>query len=376
MRLHSALPFLIPALLAAQAPAQDARALTASYTTLLKGYATKVAEAEKAKRPFLGETPYQVSVRIAHESDPQVRQVLMMARHFMLKAEGDRAGKIPDAVHDYVFAVENSALLELAGQISPDSPALTMVADLDPELLGYIAWHVSGGGFAAQSEMAAATKAFAFYDAVFEKHPEHRVKLLALKSCIELHSRPQDIEGVRAVLARLEAFEPQDPSISTWKSWLVRAAEAEKTAPRVGNPVPAFQLQDLDHPGVTFTPKTFKGKYYLIDFWATWCGPCKRELPFVHRAYAKFHPAGLEILSISRDRKVEDIRAFRKDKEHPMPWHHAFPQGKAGDDLMDRFQVRGIPHIVLVGPDGKILALEDLRGEDLEKTLGKYLKTH
>lgn len=378
MKLYSAIlcNVLAQTFLIAQAPAQNPQALVVKYAELVKNYPQMLKDDQQRKaRIPIQDTVTGISVRIAHEASPEIRQVLMMARHFMVDAMAPDPSKLSVEASNYTSTIGTAWGLELAGQIPPDSPALELVALHQPTYLSFIAWHASGGGFVNQSESIAAANAFAFFDKVFETHPSRAVKGLALASAMELASRPRMIAQVEGYLARLEAFEPSHPAVAQYKKWLVQAREDDKSAPRVGNSVPAFKLQNLDKPSETITPATFKGKYLLLDFWATWCGPCKAELPFVHKAYAKFHPAGLEMLSISWDKKSEDILKFRKDPAHPMPWRHAFPQGKVAEELNRKFQVRGIPHVLLISPEGKILeTAENLRGEKLEETLGKYMK--
>lgn len=142
-----------------------------------------------------------------------------------------------------------------------------------------------------------------------------------------------------------------------------------------GSPVPKFSVVSLENPKVIYTNESFKGKKYLIDFWATWCGPCKAEMPAIHKAYEKFKDKGFEILSISFDQKAEDINKYRKG-EWKMPWLHAFVDGEIKAKLQKDFDAMAIPKPFLVdGDSGKILALTtDLRGENLEKTLEKYFK--
>jgi thiol-disulfide isomerase/thioredoxin/ASC-1-like (ASCH) protein len=143
----------------------------------------------------------------------------------------------------------------------------------------------------------------------------------------------------------------------------------------VGSPIPKFSLVSHDDPKITFTNDSFKGKIYMIDFWATWCGPCKAEMPELHKVYEKFKNKGFEILSISFDQTADAIDKYRKG-EWKMPWLHAFVDGEIKAKLQKDFDAMAIPKPFLVdGNTGRILALTtDLRGENLEKTIEKFLK--
>lgn len=145
-----------------------------------------------------------------------------------------------------------------------------------------------------------------------------------------------------------------------------------------GNEVPDFEIV-LMKDGESGTAQqivsreSMKGRYYLIDFWATWCGPCVKEMPELHAAYEKFGGEDFEILSLSFDGAMETVEKFRKDKWE-MPWLHTFVQGGLESDIAKTFEVVGIPKPVLVDPDGIIVATDsDLRGEKLEETLARYL---
>lgn len=140
----------------------------------------------------------------------------------------------------------------------------------------------------------------------------------------------------------------------------------------VGKPVLAFSIASLEDSTEVFTNESFKGKYYMIDFWATWCGPCVGEMDYLHKAYMRFKDKNFEILSVSLDGSPQDVVKFRRDKWQ-MSWLQAFA-GAWDNKMVKDFEVIGIPHPVLVDTTGMIVAIdEDLRGENLEKTLEKFL---
>ncbi len=141
----------------------------------------------------------------------------------------------------------------------------------------------------------------------------------------------------------------------------------------VGKEVPDFEVTLLDGK-TTVSRKSLKGKYYIIDFWATWCGPCRQEMPGLHAAYQKYNPKGLVILSLSLDRSKDTVIKFQSGK-WKMPWFNAFIDNAFQNPIVRKFEISGIPKPILVGPDSKILATDTmLRGQNLEKTLARFIK--
>ncbi len=139
----------------------------------------------------------------------------------------------------------------------------------------------------------------------------------------------------------------------------------------LGKNVPVFKVTALEDSSKVYTNETFKGKVYLIDFWATWCGPCVAEMANLHTAYDLFKSKNFEILSLSLDRVPEDVKKFRNEK-WKMPWLHAFVTNDK--QLTNEFEVVAIPRPLLVDASGKIVAMEnELRGGLLEQTLAKFL---
>ena len=149
------------------------------------------------------------------------------------------------------------------------------------------------------------------------------------------------------------------------------AAKKVQAALAPGSAFPDFAVKDLS--GNPLSVGGLKGKVVLIDFWATWCGPCRAELPNVIAAYQKYHPKGFEVIGVSLDSDRDKLDAFLK-KTDGMVWAQYFDGKGWQNELAGKYGVESIPFTVLVGPDGKIIKT-DLRGEALiaavEKALAK-----
>ena len=136
--------------------------------------------------------------------------------------------------------------------------------------------------------------------------------------------------------------------------------------------MPPLDISDFkDIEGKPIRMEDYKGKVLLIDFWATWCGPCIGELPNVLEAYKKYHAKGFEILSISFDSDRSKFEKFIK--ERGMTWRHYFDGKRWGNEIGALYNIRAIPHTILVGKDGKIAAI-NLRGGRLIETVRELIE--
>jgi thiol-disulfide isomerase/thioredoxin len=159
---------------------------------------------------------------------------------------------------------------------------------------------------------------------------------------------------------------------TTFAKW-AKAEFSPDAKVAVGKPVLSFSIASLEDSTKIFTNEYFQGKYYMIDFWATWCGPCVAEMEYLHKAYARFKDKNFTMLSVSLDGLPQDVAKFRKGK-WPMPWLHAFGGHGWDSKMVKDFEVMAIPKPILVDSTGTIVATEgDLQGDRLETTLEKYL---
>lgn len=136
----------------------------------------------------------------------------------------------------------------------------------------------------------------------------------------------------------------------------------------IGSQMIDFEQNDSTGAPVRFA--SFKGKYVLVDFWASWCGPCRAENPNVLEAYNKYQDKNFTVVGISLDDKDANWKkAIRDDK---MPWTQLSDLKGWKNEVSTYYGIQGIPSNLLVDPSGKIVA-RDLRGEGLHKKLAELL---
>jgi peroxiredoxin len=160
-----------------------------------------------------------------------------------------------------------------------------------------------------------------------------------------------------------------DPAVRVSRDYIALAERAEiLKRVAVGQKAPDFTLNDPEGNPVSLS--SLQGKYVMIDFWASWCRPCRQENPNVVRMYNKYRDKGFEILGVSLDEdRNKWVKAIEDDQ---LTWTHVSDLQRWGSAPGKLYGVNSIPHTVLIDPAGIIIA-NNLRGAALEQKLQEIL---
>ncbi|GHU78966.1 thiol:disulfide interchange protein [Bacteroidia bacterium] len=193
-------------------------------------------------------------------------------------------------------------------------------------------------------------------------HPASLVAAYVLYRDFSYRLSPEEIESNIQLL---------DPSLlnTQYVNVLKKLAVIQKNV-AIGKPAPDFTLNDTEGNPVRFYDQLSKAKYTLLDFWAAWCGPCRRENPNVVAAYNKYKDKGFGVFGVSLDKNKESwVKAIEKDN---LTWAQVSDLQYWDSAPAQLYGVRAIPSNLLIDKNGIIVA-KNLRGEELHKTLEKLL---
>jgi thiol-disulfide isomerase/thioredoxin len=204
---------------------------------------------------------------------------------------------------------------------------------------------------------------------IYNKNPDRIVRANALRNILDVLYLYQDYKKADYYYNILKK-DYSDINMLLIKNALIEYNPEGRL--KDGKTVPEFNLR-LIGSEKTISPAKLTGKYYLIQFWATWCGPCVAELPEIKNIYNKYKNSHFTIVSISLDNSLETLKSFW-NKKMKMPWYNIILRNGFNDEVVKYFGITSVPATILVNPEGKILAnSNDFRKNGLSKTVDSLL---
>lgn len=200
------------------------------------------------------------------------------------------------------------------------------------------------------------------YKPFVKNNPSSPVALYALNQVAGYDIDPAEIEPI---FNQLAVSTKNYPSA---KAFAKKMETAKKTA--IGQYALEFTQNDTIGKPVSLT--SLKGKYLLVDFWASWCGPCRAENPNVVKAFDKYKGKGFHILSVSLDQPGAKDKWLNAIHDDGMPWTHVSDLKYWQNEVAQLYGIQAIPQNLLLDPTGKIVA-KNLRGKTLEEKLAQFL---
>jgi peroxiredoxin len=223
-----------------------------------------------------------------------------------------------------------------------------------------------GAGEKTKADLAPELKEF---DALLAKHKGEKTddvaQILLMEAVVYQQVLKDEAKG-DALMAQLQKDFPDSK-----QARMVKEQEASKklrASLKEGAKFPDFDVKDSA--GKPLSIADYKGKVLLLDFWATWCGPCVHELPNVIKAYDAYHSKGFDIIGISLDKDEQKLASFTKEKN--MAWRQYFDGLVWQNKLAVKYGINSIPATFLLDGQGIIIG-QDLRGEALDQAVAKAL---
>jgi thiol-disulfide isomerase/thioredoxin len=283
-------------------------------------------------------------VAVAPKIEPPIHKILADLDE-LIRVAPDRKEMAEHSKGDFLTFLalcnDDMAIKALQAQADSKDPA-TAVTGQTGQLV--VAW------LAAAKDEAAQTKVADRFEKLAKAHPENGAlseQIIAMAG----YGNATPALGDRMITIVTDDMK-NDVAEERLAEHKAEVAAAQKIQSLEGKPL---VISGTTPDGSTFSTADYKGKVILVDFWATWCGPCLAELPRVKKMYADYHGKGLEVLGVSNDFAAEDLSKFLA-KNQDMPWKQLFDSGAAAkqqwNPITTGFGINGIPTMFLIDKKG------------------------
>ena len=307
------------------------------------------------------------TIYLMNDQREAVDSTVMVAGAFKFEGEAEKPAQFYLATdHPFAIVYVEKGAIAVAGSFEEPQSITVSGTPANDARTAYVAWSsefMEAYRAATPEEQTAMEEEY--YATIRERVDQNAGNLFGVKLYLsELSYGATAAE----MLEQVEKFSPE-MQLTEEIVKLKELAEAKANV-EVGKPFVEVVQPNMDGEAVALSSVVGEGKYVLLDFWASWCGPCMREVPYLLETYKEYKDKGFEIYGVSFDRDAEAWKKAVESKE--MNWIHVSEVNYFDNQAATDYAVRSIPSNFLIGPDGTIVAV-NLRGEEVKAKIAELL---